>query len=358
MRVRLLSFALITALSSSPAWADTHSEAKASGKASASASVKVSIKADVNAKAQAQAAAGDAAYAAGNFEAALAAYGEGFAATRDAAFIYAMAQCKKSLKQADDAKAMFNMYLSAKGNATLKYKAEAETELGAKAKGAVGAVGGALKTAKAATIKVVDVGSGVWTATKVTISGSVNASAKVAAKAGDEAYAAAKYEDAAKSYLEAYAASQQTVALYAAGQAKAQAGNGAAARGLILGYLAATPNGPQAKDAKTLLLAIGGNAKMATKVKVAAKASAEAKATATAGDKAFAAGKFVDAAKAYGEAHAKKSDAALLYAKGVAQLYAGQTADAAATLKAYLAAGGNLEFKASAEAHLRAGGST
>jgi hypothetical protein len=42
--------------------------------------VTVSIKADVNAKAQAQAAAGDAAYAAGKFDAALAAYGEGFAA--------------------------------------------------------------------------------------------------------------------------------------------------------------------------------------------------------------------------------------------------------------------------------------
>ena len=351
---RLLSLAFVSALAITPAFADSHSEAKAGMQAS----VKVSIKADVNAKAQAQAAAGDAAYAAGNFEAALVAYGEGFAQTRDAAFIYAMAQCRKSLKQADEAKAMFNMYLAAKGNATLKYKADAEAELGAKASGAVSAVGGALKTAKNATIKVVDVGSGVYAATKVTISASVNATAKASAKAGDEAYAAAKYEDAAKSYLEAYAASQQSVALYAAAQAKAQAGAGAEARALLLGYLAASPNGAQAKDAKTLLLAVGGNAKWATKVSVGAKASADVKAQAQAGDKAFAAGKFIDAAKAYGEASAKKSEAAIIYAKGVAQLYAGQTAAAAESLKAAIAAGLDAQLKVSAEAHLKASGST
>src|SRR5687767_11049626 len=120
MRLRLISFALVSALSSAPAWADSHSEVKAKDPkpaAGAAAGAKVAvnivhIKADVNAKVQAQAAAGDAAYAAGNFEAALVAYGEGFAASRDAAFIYAMAQCRKSLKQADEAKAMFNMYLS------------------------------------------------------------------------------------------------------------------------------------------------------------------------------------------------------------------------------------------------------
>src|SRR5258706_1463890 len=127
-------------LFSAPAWAG---DTKAG--ASAQASVKVSIKADVNAKAQAQAATGDAAYAAGNYEAALAAYGEGFAATRDAAFVYAMAQCHKAVNHKDDAKTMFNMYLAASGNATLKYKADAETELGIKAKSAVSALGGKLK---------------------------------------------------------------------------------------------------------------------------------------------------------------------------------------------------------------------
>lgn len=40
--------------------------------------------------------------------------------------------------------------------------------------------------------------------------------------------------------------------------------------------------------------------------------------------------------------------------RGGAQLYVGQTADAAASFKQYLATGGNLEFKVSAEAHLRA----
>jgi hypothetical protein len=84
--------------------------------------------------------------------------------------------------------------------------------------------------------------------------------------------------------------------------------------------------------------------------------SADVKANAALGDKAFAAGKYHDAIKAYGEAQAKKADAALLYAKGVAQLYAGQTAEAATSLKAYLAAGGNLEFKVSAQAHLKACG--
>src|SRR5205085_9555729 len=128
----------------------------AKGDVAAQASVKVSIKADVNAKASAQAAAGDAAYAAGRYEAALAAYGDGFAATRDAAFVYAMAQCHKALGHADDAKLMFNMYLSAKGS--LKYETEAKAELGAKAKGAIGSVVG---KAKDVTVKVVDVGAGV-----------------------------------------------------------------------------------------------------------------------------------------------------------------------------------------------------
>jgi len=209
---------------------------------------------------------------------------------------------------------------------------------------------------KDATIKVVDVGAGVFGAVKLGISGSMNAAAKVSAKAGDEAYAAKNYEVAAKSYLEAYAKSQETIALYAAAQARAQGGISADARGLLLGYLAAQPNGSYAKDARTLLLAIGGQANVSAKLNVNAKVSADAKASAQTGDKAFAAGKYADAAKAYGDAYAKKSDAALLYAKGVAQLYAGATADAAASLKAYLATSGNVEFKASAEAHLRATG--
>ena len=63
----------------------------------------------------AQAAAGDTAYAAGSFGAALDAYGEGFAKTRDAAFVYAMAECHKQLGHKDDAKQMFSMYLAASG---------------------------------------------------------------------------------------------------------------------------------------------------------------------------------------------------------------------------------------------------
>jgi hypothetical protein len=349
---RLSSLAIVAGLAGAPLVISHEAHADVA----AAASVKVSIKADVNAKGAAQAAAGDAAYAAGNFQAALAAYGEGFAATRDATFVYAMAHCHKALGRADNAKTMFNMYLAAKGNATLKFKAEAEAELAGKAKGAIGTVVGIGKKAGEAVVKVVDVGAGVYGAVKVNISGTIAASAKVAAKAGDDAYAAGKWADASKSYLEAYVQSQQPVVLYAAAQAKAQAGAGADARGLLLGYLAAEPKGKYAADARTLLLAVGSHADVATKVSIKAKVSADVKANAELGDKAFAAGKYHDAVKAYAEAHAKKADAALLYAKGVAQLYAGQTADAAASLKSYLAAGGKLEFKANAEAHLKACG--
>jgi hypothetical protein len=342
----LALFALI-ATPSLPAFADT----KAKG--AVQTSVKVSIKADVDAKGQAKAAAGDAAYAAGNFQVALAAYGEGFAQTRDASFVYAMAQCHKALGAKDQAKVMFEMYLASNAKASLKYKANVEAELTAKAKSAFGKVTG---TVKGGVLKIVDVGGGVYGAVKIGIAGSMTAAASASAKAGDAAYASAKYGDAAKRYLEAYAQSQQSVALYAAAQAKAQAGSGAEARGLLLGYLAAEPKGKYAKDARTLLLAVGGDVKASAKVSVKANVHADVKAQAELADKAFATGKYLDAAKAYGEAHAKKSEAALLYAKGVAQLYAGQTTDAAASLKAYLAAGGDLKFKVQAEAHLRASG--
>lgn len=361
MRLSGFAFAFATLISVAPASAGGGGTAAAAAKASAS----ISIKADVSAKAQAQAAAGDSLYAAGKYEAALAAYGDGFAASRDAAFVYAMAECHKALAHKDDAKAMFNMYLSASGNATLKYKAEAETELGIKAKttgnaigGAVGGVVGGVKDAgKTAVAVVADVGAGVYSATKVSVAASMNASAKASAEAADKAYATGKYEDAAKGYLEAYGKSQESVALYAAAQAKAQAGHGVESRGLLLGYLVAQPSGTYAKDAKTLLLAMGGRAEVATKVSVSAKVDAAAKVEASAGDKAMAAGKFIDAAKSYEAAVAKKSDASLIYAKGMAQFYAGQTTEAAASLKAYLAASGKLEFKASAEATLAATGS-
>ncbi|HTJ47450.1 MAG TPA: hypothetical protein VL463_35370 [Kofleriaceae bacterium] len=331
------------------------------GSASASASVSVSIKADVDAKGAAEAAAGDAAYAKGDFQAALTAYGQGFAKTRDATFLYAEARCQEALGHKDDAKAMFNMYLSASGKVTLKYKGEAEAAIGAKAKeaagGAFGAVGAVAGKVKDAAVKVADVGAGVYSATKVSIAASIDASAKAEAKAADTAYAAGKYEDAAASYAAAYAKSQQSVALYAEAQAKAQAQDAISARALLAGYLSAQPKGTYAKDAKTLMMALGGSADWAAKVSVSAKVSADVKAQAQIGDKAMVAGKFIDAAKAYGDAYAKKADAALLYAKGMAQFYAGMTADAATSLKAYLAAGGNLEFKAQASATLRASGS-
>lgn len=353
MRLARLSFVIAAALA--PATVAVAQNAKATTQASASATV--AIKADVNAKAQTQAAAGDAAYAAGKFDAALAAYGEGFAMTRDSAFIYAMAQCHKAAKRKTEAQSMFKMYLAASGSASLKYKAEAETEIGVKAKTAVTAVGGAVVGAKDATVSAVaKVGGGVYEAAKVSIAASMDAKAKASAEAGDKAYASAKYADAAKSYGEAYAQSQQAVALYAYAQAQAQAGKGVEARGALAGYLAAQPKGAHAADAKTLMLALGGNASLAAKVAVSAKTSAEAKKEAGVGDKAMAAGKYSEAAKAYGEAYAKKPDPALLYARGMAAFYAGASADAATHLKSYLALSGKLDFKASAEASLRASG--
>ena len=72
---------------------------------------------------------------------------------------------------------------------------------------------------------------------------------------------------------------------------------------LLHGYLAAQPKGAHAKDAGTLLLALGGNASATAKVAVKAKVDAKAKAKAGAGDAAMKAGKYIDAAQAYGEAH-------------------------------------------------------
>jgi hypothetical protein len=238
------------------------------------------------------------------------------------------------------------------------YKAEAQAELGAQASGAkdkaIGAVGKVADTTKQTVVKV---GAGVYETAKISVAASVKASAKAEAKAADEAYAAAKYEEAAAGYLKAYAKSQQTIALYAAAQAHAQAGHAVEARALLLGYLVTKPKGATAGDAKKLLLALGGSSSAAVKVSVKAKASAKAKGDAGKGDKAFAAGQYHGAIKAYAAAYAKTQDAVLLYAQGMAQYYAGMTADAVTTLKAYLAAGGSLHFKASAEATLRASGS-
>ncbi len=325
--------------------------------AGAKVRVSVSIKADVAAAGQPKAAVGDTLYAAGDVEGALVAYGEGFATTRDTAFVYAMARCHEAAGRGADAKAMFQMYLGASGSGTLKYKSDAEGAIGAgagAAKGAVdkvGALGGRAKDAAGATIAAV--GGGVYTAAKVSVSAQVNAKAKARARAADTAYAAGKFEEAAKGYAEAYARSQQSVALYAAAQAKAQAGDAIGARAMLHGYLAANPSGTYAKDAGTLLLALGGNASATTKVTVKARVDAAAQAKAGAGDAAFKAGKYLDAAKAYGEANAAAASSTLLYAQGMAQLYAGATAEAAASLNAYLAAGGSLEFKAQAQVALR-----
>ena len=352
LMTRLSAFTFSILLLAAPAIADTGASAKGS------ASATVSIKADVEASGKARAATGDALYAKGEFEAALVAYGEGFAATRDAAFVYAMAQCHKALGHKNEAKAMFEMYLAASGQATLEYESQAKAELGIaaeSAKGTVGKLGGKVK--KVAKKAVFTVKGGIYAAAEVSVSAKMKASAKAEAKAADAAYASKKYGEAAKGYLVAYGKSQQSIALYAAAQAHAQAGNAVEARALLLGYLQTKPKA-YAAESKQLLLALGGSASGTVKVSVKAKASAKAKAQAGKGDKAFKAGQYVTAAKLYGEAHAKATgDAALLFAKGMAEYYAGAVAEARASLEAYLAASGKLEFEAQAKATLHASGS-
>src|SRR6185436_2003115 len=99
---RLAITTLFTLLLAAPV---AHADVKAAG------SAKITIKADVQASGQTSAATGDALYAKGEFEAALEAYGEGFAQTRDATFVYAMARCHQALGHAEESKAMFEMYL-------------------------------------------------------------------------------------------------------------------------------------------------------------------------------------------------------------------------------------------------------
>lgn len=326
----------------------------------ASASVAVAV--DVSAAGKAAAALGDKLYAAGDYKGALLAYGDGFAKTRDAAFIYASAQCHSALAHKDDAETMFKMYLAAAGKTKLKYETEAKAALGG-AKGVGKAVvGGIVGAAKAVGGTVLDLtgflAGGIYSALKVSIAAEIEAGAKAKAEAADAAYAAAKYGEAAKSYAQVFASAENPVALFAQAQAEAQAGHAAEARALMNGYLTAVSKGKHVDEAKQLMLAMGGAASSASAtVAVKAKVAAELAASVNAADAAYKAGKFATAAKGYGEAYAKKAEPVLLYAKGMAEYNAGLLADAQKDLKAYLAAGGGLEFKTNAELALKASAS-
>src|SRR4029079_4270152 len=96
----------------------------------ANASVKVSISVDVSVSAKLKAEAADKLYLAGDFAGALKLYAEGYATFKDAAFLYAQAQCQRSLGQLEQAKASFDGYLALGAKASLKYKADAEAGLG------------------------------------------------------------------------------------------------------------------------------------------------------------------------------------------------------------------------------------
>lgn len=327
------------------------------GSAQAAAAAAVSIQADVQASGKADAAIGDKLYAAGDYVAALAAYGDGFAKAKDASFIYAEAACHKALGHKAEAETMFKMYLSAGKEETLKYAGEAKAALGGVknvGKALLGGLTGAVTTVASVTGGVV---FGIFNVLKVSVAGEItDAAAKAKAQAGDAAYEAKNFAAAAKAYGEAYAAGEPAVALFAEGSAEAQVGHTADARALLSGYLSAEPKGKHADEARQLLLAIGGLGADIPKVAVKAKAGAEAAAEAAKADAEYKAGRFLGAAKAYGDAFAKKAEPALLYGQAMAELSAGKVTEAKQHLSAYLKSSGKLEFKASAEAALKASG--
>jgi tetratricopeptide (TPR) repeat protein len=322
----------------------------------AGAKVQVTIQGDVEATGKDLAIAGDKAFAAGDYRAALAAYGEGFADTKDPDFLYALGQAHKAMGNKAEAKSLFESYLAGAGE--LKYRTEAATEAGVKA--GKGVVGGVVNTvtggANTAVGLVGGLATSVYGAVKVNVADKLDAGAKELAKKGDEAYAAGKFAEAKGFYDQAYEKSQQGLALFAEGMANAQSGKGAEARAALAGYLANAPKGEYADQARQMMLAMGGSPELIKGMgtQIASKVAKEAKTEATNGDKAFKAGRFVEAAKFYGDAFAKKSDPAALYAKGMAQFAEGDVKDAAESFKAYLASSGKLDFKTQAEAALAA----
>jgi tetratricopeptide (TPR) repeat protein len=329
-----------------------------SAPALAAPKLQLSIQGDVEIGGKEEATAGDKAFAAGDYRAALAAYGEGFADTKDPDFLYALGQANKALGNKAEAKSLFESYLA--GSGELKYRGEAAAEAGVKlakdtGKGLVGGVVGAVNgVANATTSLVSGLAGTVYSVVKVNVADKLEAGAQAVAKKGDEAYSAGKFADAQAFYEQAYTQSQNAWALFAGGMADAQAGNGADARAELAGFLANAPKGEQADQARQMLLALGGSPALVKPVSIASKIAKEAKDEATNGDKAFKAGRFVEAAKFYGDAFAKKNDAAAIYAKGMAQYASGNVKEAAQSFKSYLAAGGKLEFKPQVEAALAA----
>jgi hypothetical protein len=108
----------------------------------------VSIAADVAAQFQADAIKADGLYARGDFSAALAIYARAWTASKDGAFLYAVAMSDWQLGKVDDARAAFQQYLALGGE--LAFADRARGALG-DLKGSVGAaVGGTLDTAAGA----------------------------------------------------------------------------------------------------------------------------------------------------------------------------------------------------------------
>jgi hypothetical protein len=118
-----LAIALAPLLYTAPAGAETDCDC-------------VSVAADVRAEVRATVARADNLYAAGEIAAALSLYAEAHAESKDAALLYAMAMCERRLGNAAEARARLEAYLATGSAGSLKY--------GARARGALGSVGGSL----------------------------------------------------------------------------------------------------------------------------------------------------------------------------------------------------------------------
>jgi tetratricopeptide (TPR) repeat protein len=316
-----------------------------SGSASASVSVKISIDVSVSAKASAEAA--DKLYAAGDFAGALKLYAEGYAKFKDAAFLYAQAQCNVALNNALAAKALFEEYLSLGAKVTLKFKAEAETGLSSmKAKLSAGVGAGIDAGAKIAGV--------LRPNASLSIAAEVPALLKPEVKIADEFYAAGKFELALKAYAAAHFKSPEPVLLYAQAQCHIALDQRYEAISLLRASLS-TGTLKFKADAEAALGKLGAVGSAAVALSISASVSAAIKAEAKLADDLYLAGKYAAALKAYASLYAKSPEPVLLYAQAQCSRMLGEIPQARISFEAYLsaAASGTLAFKQDAEFALK-----
>lgn len=309
---------------------------------SASASVKVSISVDVSVSAKAKAELADKLYAAGDFAGALKVYAEGYATFKDAAFLYAQAQCHVALGNAAEAKALFEQYLALGAKVALTFKAEAETGLSnVKAKLAAGLGAGVKAGAKIA--------GALNPIPKFQAAAEVALTLKAEVKAADALYALGKYDEALKAYAAIYLKSPEPILLYAQAQCHIALDHRYEAVALLQGALSAGL--PKYKaDIEAALTSLGAPT-VAVSLAISAAVSASLSVEAKAADALFAAAKYNDALKAYIALYAKSPEPAFLYAQAQCYRLLGNIPEAKVAFEAYLkaSASGVLAFKAEAE---------